>query len=156
MLGGPMTTAVSALDQSIHISIFNRVNDNVVQERKLTIAQFIRLLTSDPEQVHVPPDATEKVIKTIKEEGEMWSPCFFNGPTRSKDIKSFSCLPLDFDLGVDGERGLTLDDEEALFGWLDSKEYLYVAHTSFTSGYFAPRKKFRVVLFLDRPIPTIE
>ena len=135
------------------ISVFRHVKDTNVIEKNLPIAEFVRLLTADPELVD---GVKGRDDVAAKEAGEMWSPCRYKGDLRNKrEAIEVSCLPLDFDKGKDGQAGLPDEDKEELFAWLEKKEYLFVSHTSFTSGYYAPRSKFRVVLFFERPIlPT--
>lgn len=127
--------------RTVHISHFENSYDNVVKAHNIKLSEFVDLLTRDPS------------FGNTKEEGEMWSPAKYSGDVRKKaDIVSVSCLPLDFDKGIDGEPGLTEEDEKKLFAWLSREGYYFVCHTSFSSGFVAPRRKLRVVLFFERNV----
>lgn len=134
---------------TIEISVFNNARDTYVKTATLSLPEFINKLIGQPEYV----ECSGADDKFAKEAGEMWSPALYTGPTRDQSkVTKVSCLPLDFDRGLDGQPGVPIEEEDSLFKWLDEHDYLYAGHTSFTSGYYSPRRKFRLVLFFSSPV----
>lgn len=140
---------IVALDRTIHLSIFSGTKDNVVRAKALKLPDVIRLLTSDPELVQ---NVTGPTDKLAKENGELFCAASYKpGTSRGKEgVESLDALVLD----LDGEtkQGLTPAQVDSVFAWLEATDNLYVAYNSFTSGYFSPNEKLRLVLFFDAPV----
>lgn len=143
-----MTITVGVAD-CLDISVFSSARDNVVQSKQLKLAEFIRLLTGEPEYVH---NVAGPEDKQAKEAGELFCAAkYAPGHTRGKaGVESVCALVLDLD--GDQKTGLTPAQVDQVFAWLEHTDFLYVAYNSWSSGYFAPNEKLRLVLFFDQPI----
>jgi len=134
------------LTTSLRFSVFSSARDNHPKAQELPLFGFIESLTGEPE------------ISPHKEAGEAWSPAVYpSGASRSKAaVEGLGCVGLDFDRGRDGQPGLSQEDSEILFDWLEKEKLLYASHNSFSSGSVHPREKLRVVLFFDREVTPTE
>ncbi len=147
----------AAVVRNLRLSFFGNAKDNQIKRETLSIPEFIEALTRDPELVPVPADASENELKAIKEGTELVFPGSFapDAQSRSKgSVDKIECMFLDFD-GSD-KQGLTPEQAEALFLWLENTEYLHVSYNSFSSGFCTPNEKLRVVLFFERPVTPDE
>jgi predicted P-loop ATPase len=97
-------------------------------------------------------------LETLKESLPAWSPSVFSDERRTNDnVITASCIVFDLDTGSDGKKqGLEESSFEKLVAELKSWNCAWLLHTSFTSGFFHPRKKLRVVLPLAAPITAEE
>lgn len=132
----------------IRISSFESVRDNRVKHQTVPFGEFIEEFLGEPELAEDDED---------KLSGAAWSPASYSGDVRSKHcLTTCSCLPFDFDKGSDGSAGLARSDVDSLFSWLNKTNYKFVSHSSYSSGFFYPREKLRVILFLTREVTPDE
>jgi len=149
----------STVASSFSISIFSSARDNEPHTITLGLDEFVTLLKGPPTLVEgCPPsletDENKKLVDKLKTGGEAWSPAKFKeGTTRKKEnVESLCALVFDFDKGKDGKAGIGHTEHDELFAYLNSRNVMWLAHDSFTCGYYKDKYKFRVVLPLSSPV----
>lgn len=142
---------MSTTDRELALSFFTSAKDNLTKSRKLRASELINAFTEEPEVVNsLNPE--EKV------NGPAWSPAIWSdGEPRAKEkVQGLSCVALDFDKSSDGLDGLTEHEHNAVFEWVEHNKWLFATHSSYTSGFCYPRRKFRLVLFTNRDVTPKE
>lgn len=125
--------------QQLSQSLFSSAKDNQPKPKPWDVSQFATPL--------VVPDGTDK------ESGPAWSPCTYNGTRAHKNVIDGSAFALvyDFDRGADGLEGV---EPEVFQQILQGIRNFAIVHTTFSDGYFAPRRKFRVIYPLETSVST--
>lgn len=120
------------------------------------ISDFVDLCNDFCEPIVVDEDFAydSEELEKAKESLPAWSPSTFRDDTRLNDnVITASFLTYDLDTGSDGlKQGLLPEDYEKLVKYLNSLRCSWCVHTTFTSGFFAPRRKLRVIVPLTRAL----
>lgn len=139
---------------NLSISTFSGARDNQATEHELSVLDFFETLGT-PQEVE---DNQNPDVDSLKESLPAWSPATFRDNLRANDnVLSASCLVFDLDTGSDGlKQGVEPEVFDELIKYLKSLGVSWCVHTSFTSGFFHPRKKLRVVIPFHAPVKTEE
>jgi predicted P-loop ATPase len=132
----------------VAVSLFERAADNSPDEHQLSAEEFLNSFMDEPELVE---GVTLENAKAMKNAGRAWGGSFTDG-ARSK--KNFQSIPAAvFDLDGPAKEGVELEPVLAI---LESFGLAYAVHSTFSSGFAAPRHKLRVVLPVTRPVNAAE
>jgi hypothetical protein len=132
---------------NVVVSLFERAADNSPEAAELPADEFLSSFLEEPELVE---GVTSENAKAMKHAGRAWGGSFAG--TRSK--ANFVSIPaIVFDIDGDSKQGVSLPE---LLDILDALFISYAVHSTFSSGFVAPRHKLRVVLPTSRPVNADE